>query len=94
METNQLNQAESNNNFVQHSTKFTKDDLIKGLKISQSLGVKVQEKPCTSQDELIEKYQALKNFKNFMQSMDSEYLSCDPTEISESSKNRKKRKRR
>ena len=94
MDLNQLNQLESTKNFVEIKQTFKKEDLIRGIELSKDLyGIKIKEKPLTSQEEIIEKYQSLKNFKFFMQSLNQE-IGDSETSGSSSTEKRKKRNKK
>ena len=73
MDSNSHHQVE--NNEIQISQKFTKDDLVRGFELSKDLyTIGIKEKPTQGQNEVIEKYQALKNIKNFLLTLDHNVL--------------------
>ena len=80
---------------AQFSTTFNAQDLIRGLELSKDLyGLTIKEQPCNSQEELIEKYQALKNFKNWMTNINQELGDAETSGTSSTEKQSKRQKKR
>ena len=71
---------------MEYSTEFNAQDLVTGFNLSKDLyGIKVKEQAPTTQEDIIAKYQSLKQLKHFFQAIDQELL------VEEKPKTRKRR---